>query len=103
MKEQILKMILDKIKFCEKKDKLIVDRIDVVALKELHNDVMELNLCLSDIDTLMPTSKESDIEAEEMAPLFMDKKASKKRNFIVGWRHCSAYHRMFKGNKAIDQ
>lgn len=44
MKDQILKMILDKIKECESKQtpKLIVDRIDVVALKELHDEILNL-------------------------------------------------------------
>jgi len=44
MKEEILKMILDKIDKCEAKQhvKLKVDRIDVVALKELYNEVRKL-------------------------------------------------------------
>lgn len=44
MKEQILQLILDKIKECEDKQKvkLIVDRIDVVALKELYNEILLL-------------------------------------------------------------
>ena len=44
MKEEILKMILAKIKSCEEKQKtaLIVDRIDVIALKELYNDILKL-------------------------------------------------------------
>lgn len=44
MKNKILKLILDKIKFCQDKQKikLIVDRIDVVALKELYNEIIKL-------------------------------------------------------------
>ncbi len=44
MKEEILKKILNKIKSCEDKQKikLTVDRIDVVALKELYNDMLKL-------------------------------------------------------------
>lgn len=62
-----------------------------ICVGEAANQLLELSNVM-----LFPTSKESDIEAEEMAPLFIDNKASKKRNFIVGWRHCAAYHRMFK-------
>ena len=42
MKDEILKMILSKIKECEDKapTKFIVDRIDVVALKELYNEIL---------------------------------------------------------------
>ena len=42
-KDKILSMITDKIKSCEEKqkDKLIIDRIDVVALKELYNLILE--------------------------------------------------------------
>lgn len=44
MKQKILNKILDKIKECEKRTeqkfgKQIVDRIDVIALKELYNDI----------------------------------------------------------------
>ncbi len=44
MKQEILFKILEKIKACEKRTeqkfgKLVVDRIDVVALKELYNDI----------------------------------------------------------------
>ncbi len=44
MKDKILNKILDKIKECEKRTeqkfgKIIVDRIDVIALKELYNDI----------------------------------------------------------------
>lgn len=44
MKDKILKLILAKIKSCEEKApvKLIVDRIDVVALKELYNKILTL-------------------------------------------------------------
>lgn len=44
MKEEILKKILKKIKECEDKapTKFIVDRIDVIALKELYNDILKL-------------------------------------------------------------
>ncbi len=47
MKEEVLKKILDKINECEEKariegKKFIVDRIDVVALKELYNDILKL-------------------------------------------------------------
>ena len=45
MKKIILQMILDKIESCEHKTlikfgKLKVDRIDVVALKELYNEIL---------------------------------------------------------------
>lgn len=44
MKQKILDKILLKIKSCEAKTrakfgKLVVDRIDVIALKELYNDI----------------------------------------------------------------
>ena len=44
MKEKILRMILAKIKSCEGKikTKLIVDKIDVVALKELYNEILKI-------------------------------------------------------------
>lgn len=47
MKDEILKKILSKIDECEDKARLegkkfIVDRIDVVALKELYNDILKL-------------------------------------------------------------
>ena len=47
MKEEVLKKILDKINKCEEKSqiegrKFIVDRIDVIALKELYNDILKL-------------------------------------------------------------
>jgi hypothetical protein len=43
MKKEILKMILDKIKECQEREKplLIIDRIDVVALKELYNEALK--------------------------------------------------------------
>mgnify|MGYP005993336143 CR=1 FL=1 len=44
MKDEILEMILSKIKEGDDKapTKLIVDRIDVVALKELYNEILKL-------------------------------------------------------------
>ncbi len=46
MKEKILEMILEKIKSLESKlgsNKFKVDKIDVIALKELYNEIIKLN------------------------------------------------------------
>ncbi len=46
-KEKILQIILLKINACESKmkprDRFKVDKIDVVALKELHNEIIKIN------------------------------------------------------------
>jgi len=45
MKEKILQMIKDKIATIENEPtrlKLIVDTIDITALKELHNEILKL-------------------------------------------------------------
>ncbi len=45
---------------------------------------------------LLPTIEESDAEAERMADLFVDEKAPRYRNFILGFRECAGYFRTFK-------
>ena len=47
-------------------------------------------------ERVLPTSKESDIESERLVSLFSNEKASKKRNFILGWRESAGFHRTFK-------
>lgn len=44
-RDTVLQIIIDKIADCERKlgaDKFIVDRIDVVALKEVHNKILKI-------------------------------------------------------------
>jgi hypothetical protein len=44
-RDAVLKIITDEIDNCEKKlgtEKLIVDKIDVVALKEVYNKILKL-------------------------------------------------------------